>query len=228
MMECAFESVEHMASASADMIASKIATIFKHLLSIEADAFDGGNSYTSSASGEEWQECSGMLSDGGNVLRIYIPSFGTIKIERGSVSRSVLTMPSHEIPASLVSEAQSTDSGVSLSSSSLPAEEDEHIRPPQNMLDSPTRYSIDGQSINHDWQAVPLHFGEVVPPQHNASATKDQSIYHRDGVQVTQPLALGLEVGEEDWTLQGVDTTLFDSLFRGSEMDATEMSHWTQ
>jgi hypothetical protein len=228
MMEHALESVEHMASASPDIIAAKISTIFRHLLSIEADAFDG-SSYTSSTSGEEELECSGGLSDGGNVLRIYIPSFGTIKIERGGVSRSVLTMPSHEVPASSVSEAQSTNSGVSLSTYSLLAGQDE-IRPPQNILDSPTRYSIGDQSINPEWQAVPLHFGQLVPPQHAASATKDQSIStnYNDCVQVNQPLALGLEVGEEDWTLQGVDTALFDSLFRGSEMDAVEMSHWTQ
>jgi hypothetical protein len=226
MMERALESVEHMASGSADMIATKIATIFRHLLSIEADAFDG-SSYISSASGEEGQECSGSLSDGGNVLRIYIPSFGTIKIERGGVSRSVLTMPSHEIPSSLVSEAQSTDSGVSLSNSSLPAG---HTRPTQNMLDSLTRYSIYDQSLNPERQAVPLHFGMLVPPQQHASATQDQSISidHRDGVQMTPPLELGLELGEEDWTLQGVDTALFDSLFRGSEMDVAEMPHWTQ
>jgi hypothetical protein len=98
------------------------------------------------------------------------------------------------------------------------------------MLDSPTKYSIGDQSINPEWQAVPFRFSELVPPQHAASATKDQSIStnHSDCVQVNQQLALGLEVGEEDWTLQGVDTALFDSLFRGSEMDAAEMSHWTQ
>jgi hypothetical protein len=95
MMERALESVERMASTGVDMIASKIASIFRHLLVIEADAAHGSNySASSFSSGEEELECGGKLSDSGNVLYIYIPSFRTIKIERGSVSYSTLTVPS--------------------------------------------------------------------------------------------------------------------------------------
>ena len=228
MMERALESVEHMANASVDMVASKIATVFRHLLVIEADAADGSSYNTSSASGEEGRECSGGLSDGGNVLRIHIPSFGTIKIERSGVSRSILSKPSQEFPATSVSEAPSTDPGLSFSTFARPERQDKHARQPIDMLDCPTRYSTSHQSVNAEWPAVPLHFGPLVPPQHSASAQKDwrMSSFHGDDGQVVQPLVLGLEA--EDWALQGVDTALFDSLIRGSELEPVEMPYWTQ
>jgi hypothetical protein len=233
MMESALESVEHMASASVDEIASKIATIFRYLLIIEADAADGSSYSTSTfASGEEGLKCGGRLSDGGNVLRIYIPSFGTIKIERGCVLRFILTMPlplKNEALATSASEASSTDLGVPFCTSPLPERQDEHGRQPLNILGCPTRYSIGDQSVNPEGQAVPLHFGPLMPPQHSASATENQNIssFRGDDVQVAQPLLSGLEAGAEDWALQGVDMALFDSLFRGSELDAAEMSYRT-
>lgn len=228
MMERALGSVEHMASCGPDMIASKIATIFRHLLFIEADAADGSSYNTSSStSGEEGLECGGRSSEGGSVLLISIPCFGTIKIERGGVSRS---MPPDEIPTTWESEASSADPRFSFSTSLPPERQDEHTRQSLNMLDCPTRYSIGDQSVNTDFQAVPWRFGSLVHPQHSASATNDQSIssFHGDGVQVAQPLIWGLEVDAEDWALQGVDTALFDSLIRGSELDAAGVSHRTQ
>ena len=230
MMERALESIEHMAKASIDLIASKIAIIFRHLLVIEAGAADGSSYIASSASGEDGLECSGQLSDGGNVLRIYVPSFGTIKIEHGGVSRSVLTMPSQEVPATSVLEVPPTDPGGLFSTSPLLGRQDKHARQPLNMLDCPTRYSIGDQSVNPEWQPVPLNFGSLGPPQHSASEGGKRSIssFYGDDVQVTQPFVLGLDRGAEDWALQGVDTALFDSLVRGSELDAAEMSYWIQ
>jgi Fungal Zn(2)-Cys(6) binuclear cluster domain len=230
MMECALESIQYMANASGDMIASKIATIFRHLLVIEVDAAGGSSYNTSSVSGEEGLECSGESSDGGNVLHINIPSVGTVKVERGGVSRSVMTMPSQGASTTSVSQAPSTNPRVSFSTSPLPETQDEHTRQLLSMLDCPTRYSIGDQSVNPEWQAVPLHSGPLVPPQHSGSAGKYRSIssFHSDDVQAVQPLILGLEGGVEDWALQGVDTAFFDSLIRGSDLDAAERSYWTQ
>lgn len=201
MMELALESIEHMTSAGVDMLASKIAVIFRHLLIVEADAADGNQYNTSSFSNrEEDLECSGRLSEGGNVLRIYIPYLGTIKIERGGVSRSDKILGTTEPAASFP----------------LPEGQVRHARPSVNMLDCPTRSGLSDQSISTDWQAVSWQFGQAF------------SSFNDDSAQVSQPLVSGLEVGrqgEEDWALQGVDMALFDSLIRGSELDATEMSY---
>ncbi|KAK3684124.1 hypothetical protein B0T22DRAFT_412674, partial [Podospora appendiculata] len=86
MMECVLERVEHIAAVSADVITSKISMILRQLLIIEADAADGATYSTKSSAGRhdggEELECSGGLSVGGDVLSIYIPHYGTIKIER--------------------------------------------------------------------------------------------------------------------------------------------------
>ena len=214
MMERALDSVEHMASANADTIASKIADIFRHLLVVEADAADGGSYKASSiTSSEDELECSGRLSDGGGVLRIYIPCFGTIKIERGILSRS------DENPATLRSEAPGAIPDVSFSASLHKEGQNEQARQPLHMMD-----------CNIEWQAVPGHLAAPVTPQHFAPATSDQSLsnFHGDGIQGAGVYISGMEVGTEDWALQGVDMALFDSLIRGSELDAVGMSYRTQ
>ena len=202
MMERALNSVEHMASASADMIASKIASIFRHLLVLEADAADGSSySASSTTSGEDGLECSGRSSDGGGVLHIYIPCLGSIKIERGGVSRC------DENPATSVPAALPTIPKVSCRTPPLSERRDGDTREPVQMVGCST-----------EWQA----FGVPVPPQHLAPATSNQGLpsFHDDGVQVVESYVSGLEVGAEDWSLQGVDMAFFDSLIRGSELDA--------
>ncbi|KAF2799374.1 hypothetical protein K505DRAFT_371004 [Melanomma pulvis-pyrius CBS 109.77] len=98
IMERVLESMESMARTSNDVIASNIAAILRPLLAIEADVAIGGSYSTSAFSGgdDEKLECSGNITDGGNVLRIYIPYFGTIKIERGTVSKLSERQEEHE------------------------------------------------------------------------------------------------------------------------------------
>ncbi|KAK3321300.1 hypothetical protein B0T19DRAFT_360444 [Cercophora scortea] len=93
MMECVLERVEHIAAVTADVITSKISIILRQLLIIEADAADGATYSANSSAGRhdggEELECDGPLSVGGDVLNIYIPHYGTIKIERSGISKSV-------------------------------------------------------------------------------------------------------------------------------------------
>jgi hypothetical protein len=201
-----------MASASSDIIASKITTIFRHLLLIEADAADGSSYKTSSsATSEEELECSGRLSDGDSVLHIHIPCLGTINIERhGGVSKSI--------------QAPSDNPGPLLSTSPLPERQVEYTRQLSNIPDYLTTYSFGDQLGHMDWQ-----YSAMAVPQNSASARNIQNVSNfRDyDTQISQPLISGLEVSAEDWALQGVDTALFDSIIRGSELDVAEMSHQT-
>ena len=98
LMECATESLEYMATSNLDNLASRLATVLRHLLVIEADAAKNMDSYYSTemspedglqdaCRGEHGDEdeasgCNGKLSRGGSVLHIYIPYYGTVRIER--------------------------------------------------------------------------------------------------------------------------------------------------
>lgn len=105
LMERATECLEHMATSSGDRLAARLSTVLRHLLAIEADsASNKGGSYSANVSpgtnykedgGEQGNEgpseCDGCLSEGGNVLYLYIPYYGTVKIERlHGVSKSSL------------------------------------------------------------------------------------------------------------------------------------------
>lgn len=107
LMERATGSLELMGTSTADVLASKLATLLRHLLVIEQDAASGTGSYYSAdlspesdhsdadrgegEHGEGPSGCSGKISHGGNVLNIYIPYYGTVKIEKlRGVTRSRL------------------------------------------------------------------------------------------------------------------------------------------
>jgi len=96
------------------VIETKIASILWHPLVIEADAARGGSYRTNTTHGSgigKNDECGsgGKVIEGGNVLYIYIPYFRTVKIERGSVSRSLT------IGAPRVLEARTSTSDPAIS-----------------------------------------------------------------------------------------------------------------
>ncbi|KAM7184476.1 hypothetical protein V8F20_012215 [Naviculisporaceae sp. PSN 640] len=110
LMERATKSLELMGASSSDVLASKLATLLRHLLAIEQDATSRADtSYSADLSpgpdygdadggegdgGEGPSGCSGNISQGGNVLNIYIPYYGTVKIEKlRGVTKSSLPPP---------------------------------------------------------------------------------------------------------------------------------------
>ncbi|KAK6508682.1 hypothetical protein TWF506_010761 [Arthrobotrys conoides] len=109
MLEQVLENMTDAARTRNDITATKIASITRHLLCMEADAASGGNYTTNSSydNDEEDIEYNGKISDGGATLRIYIPYLGTIKIQRDGISKSDTyaelqprTTPSHDPPPS--------------------------------------------------------------------------------------------------------------------------------
>ncbi|KAL0931968.1 Zn(II)2Cys6 transcription factor [Colletotrichum truncatum] len=91
MMERVLERLEELEKTNpTDFIANNISNILRPLLAIEADVANGGSYKTESFDmvGGEELECCGEVSDGGSVLQIYIPHFGTIKIERHGISKA--------------------------------------------------------------------------------------------------------------------------------------------
>lgn len=93
LLELALASLQQVASANNDEVASKMATVLRHLLVIEDDAAGGGSYRTSyrtdsSLSSPEYGTSEiggiavGKMNDEGNVLHIHIPHFGTVDIEK--------------------------------------------------------------------------------------------------------------------------------------------------
>lgn len=94
-MEVALDSMEKMAINSENTIASNMAKLLSSLLSIEAAAAQYGD-YVANRSvegGDNGSVCCGAVSECGQKLRIYIPHFGVVKIERNASSRDVYSLP---------------------------------------------------------------------------------------------------------------------------------------
>ncbi|KAJ6263868.1 hypothetical protein Dda_0005 [Drechslerella dactyloides] len=90
LMELALERLESAADVGADAIAAKIALVNRHLLLVESDAALGGNYLTNSPPGANGGEleCSGRISKDGDVLQIYIPYLGNVRVERSGPNKA--------------------------------------------------------------------------------------------------------------------------------------------
>ncbi|KAF1956827.1 hypothetical protein CC80DRAFT_412943 [Byssothecium circinans] len=112
LMERTLQVVEAMNASGTDAIASKISRILGDLLVVEADAANViCYSTDSSKISDEDLECGGKLINGGKALQVHIPCFGSIKFERGAISKTadaidVVAPPAQDVPRSECSSNQ--------------------------------------------------------------------------------------------------------------------------
>ncbi|KAJ5100297.1 hypothetical protein N7456_006349 [Penicillium angulare] len=202
MMERTLEIIESTARHSSDKITSKLGRIINHLLNIEANAANGTMYNTSSSQGNDGGlECNGDLTDGGKALNIYIPYFGKINFESLSLKKSESTSLAHP--------------GMDLSSDSsanLP-------RPSEPVYPSGSKRELESQNTE------PLHFEQPHSTTVNELPAWDDYNVQSDRIDDQMNI---YETGE-DWDLQGIDTALFDSLFRGADIPCLDTEEsWTQ
>lgn len=208
MMESALEIMEFTAAGGTDKIASKIASVLRHLLDIEADAAAGGTYDTNSSRGEFTGgggelEYGRDLGDGGNVLRIHIPYLGTIKIEGRGISKS-----------------SDLDPAVSL----VPPEHHDKGQQKPQTANAWAGYQVGGQSVNPDWQAVSSNLGSVTTSELSEPTAKSDDIFASTGANGAHDAQLfvpGLAAAVDDWALQGVDLAFFDSLLCGVNQEGS-------
>ncbi|KAF7559743.1 hypothetical protein G7046_g4418 [Stylonectria norvegica] len=210
LMERTLAIMQSTARDGTDRIATKITSILRHLLEIEADAAAGGSYNTDSASGnstggEDKLEFDGNLSEGGKVLRIYIPYFGTVKIERGGVTKSVVSLP----------ELSRFTSGACSDQPFSPAQGDGNLVPSSFPLDGPHSHQLGCPSTDADWQVLP----SLIPPPSVLGVSQSNSDCYSapdpplaGGASSEELLVSGIAVDINDWALQGVDMAFFDSL----------------
>lgn len=205
LMERTLEIMEDMVQTNDVEIAFRIARIQKRLLTIEATVANGGHynaSLMSSTHAEHDNLLSGSSHDNSvDVLRINIPHVGTFQIEpAGHVRHEQRSCPGNTEPPSVLKTTCPGTDYTRSKETRLTLAEDQ--LPPRT---SP--------SVNIDYGE---HAG--VGSMHSSSLRKDfqpTGIDHtyRDmnegGVGVEEQSMPALD----DWTLHGVDMTLFENLF---------------
>ncbi|KAJ4300818.1 hypothetical protein N0V90_002906 [Kalmusia sp. IMI 367209] len=201
LMERVLEFIESINHSGTDAISSRISRILRDLLAIEANAASGTTYSTNSSKSEnEGLECDGKMMNGGKALHIHIPYFGSIRFERGAISRTsgaAPTIPPPTQDASLLSDMdlpqpdQLLDQADLDPTSSTLRCSSRQIHPMASDIEAPPQI--------YNATTLDMHMSEVVSHPVLAQPTDDFSLAEND-----------------DWDLQGVDIALFDSLFHGS------------
>lgn len=187
MMERTLDILDSATRAGPDPIASKVGRMIRHLLTVESDAANGITYSTSQfGGGDEGIECTGKVTNHGKALQVHIPYFGTIKFERGTISKS-----------------------------SLPVSE---------LSMGPSNHYLLQTELRHDSHPSPLN-SQALPLQSDATSVPNEYLcFDSDADTLLQSTD-----SVQDGDLQGIDIALFDSLFRGTELQAfTEENIWTQ
>jgi hypothetical protein len=209
MLERVHESMDWRAGVTNDILASKIASIIQPLLAIEADAAKGHGYSTQSSpvSGADCPEIGGEVCDGGNVLRIHIPYFGTINIERRGVTKSTSHMhvPEEHGAFPIATYIGTDPSRTPVSGSSTSA----------SLL-----HTQDGQNCEH--QQVATIISQTSDTLDTQTNWTDAFGFNDDCDLDSRHLLPDFAASVEDWALQGVDMAFFDSLIHSTIIPNTE------
>ena len=223
LMERTLQTMEKMAQIENDVIASKITGILRRLLAIEAAAANDGcyNARFSFKQGEQESLCGDNGSNGDGTLCITIPHLGTIKIEHGGAVRYVevahKSCEENAQPDS-ISKASHSSIGFSFESKSVPGRVGhQSTRKVSPSASSPAGRQTGDKSVHAGSQNVSSHLNFSGPAEEYPARASDQDFFelNDDPLGAEGPLLPGLAADVDDWVLQGVDTTLFDSLLEG-------------
>lgn len=221
IMERTLDIVESMARADNDSIATKIGSILRPLLAIEADAFNGASYSTNSFQGDKDElECHGQSTNGGKRLYVHIPYFGTINFEHGTISKSASTDQTSSkgsLPNPLVADMLHNSPFV-------------HNTNQPSGLDCPPDHQMSSQANCYDLPTARSQFFQPASSLQRSPLGNGNSSLDSNSLQDDQSCSpVGIAYAEDDWDLQGVDVALFDGLFH--DMNATGMieeNTWAQ
>ncbi|EXJ69835.1 uncharacterized protein A1O5_06907 [Cladophialophora psammophila CBS 110553] len=215
MME---RTLELMESTSNDVAATRIHTILRHLLLIEDDAAHGGSYYTcaSAARSEDELECHGKLSETDSGLRLSLPHVGTIQITRRAIEKSS-SMAQMLYMAETVPGISVTGPTVPLNPARSCEELEGHESPSLEVPITATAHTPGDESAIPEWHAHPSLLDSVSLRHYSVSTAKGSScLGFNDGSRPHAHLVPGVDEFTDDWDLQGVDMTLFDSILHGT------------
>ncbi|OKL60369.1 hypothetical protein UA08_04152 [Talaromyces atroroseus] len=200
MMERGLEIIESMARGGTDAIASKLSRLIHHLLSIETNAANGAIYSTSTLKGNQ----EGELECNGNLTN-------------GGQALHVYIpyFGTINFERGAISKAASSTAPVQ---PDLAASVTDILRPDQ----------AGGQASWGPSNSKAMSFQRPSPQlqQHQLSTNEAQG---SNSSNTQLPYPMEVSGAEEDWSLQGVDVALFDSLFRGMEIpDGADQETWAQ
>lgn len=198
LVEDTLAIIRNLADTETDHIPSNIEAILQPLLEIESEAAAGTAQYATFAAAEADEEAAGIDEDP-HILTLRIPNSGTIGVSRYGIS---LTGP-----------AKGEDV------SALHSDPDGDLDPPQAGPESGLDPAV---SILDAIGAEMGHEPHPVNPADGASEVGVEDDYTDERNQLP-PLAPILDAAAENtnFTLEGVDIALFDSIFNGAYFDAS-------
>jgi hypothetical protein len=246
MMEQAQENMKEISRLNADVLSAQSAELLRRLLAIEAEATDG---HTHSAESVSVQtpgtETAQPDDDNDSVVRVHIPYFGIIKIDReGVISEE---MPKTQPPVASNSKNQPPLAGRSSTTSSETPHAEAAVRSygfagpsgtPNAGVRAPVEAGYDGveelptvpQAASDAYAEPQAQLGELSVPStsDNGFATEFAPQFPSaipDALLQQYPYP-GLSAGVDDWAFQGVDMAFFDSLMRGTGDDGNGGAEW--
>lgn len=225
LMEQTLGIMEKMAELHDDGIPSKVASILRRLLSIEAAAISDHSFRARVSPTLDHQHLHSPRIDD-NILSIRIPYFGTITIEHNGILRyaeaedgppPVIHKVDHTRRTSRYDTLQHFQRNTSSHMGQNPQNEIPSFVTCVTGVESHDQPVIGGPQVGMS----PLEsLGSVEESQ--LTPVSKELVHMGEGyLDETYPFLSELTANPEDWTLQGVDMAFFDSLIRGSEDQAT-------
>lgn len=234
MIQRVLESAEHMAGINTNPTASKIATVLKHLLAIEAESASGisyNTSFNRGAEGEKL-EYGGEVDDSTGALHIHLPHFGIIKVERGNFPASISGDPS--LPKEDASSA--ADPGLcSLDTSFLDfplplGQLGQYGRQSSIIQSDQTSGRNENMTSNPSEQAISTQFERQMQPEQRiapAASNNDVFTYTSGAFHNTQLLSSGPTVSMDELTQPDAVIAVYDSLGKEKAIsDVADEENW--
>ncbi|KAF2452836.1 hypothetical protein BDY21DRAFT_328633 [Lineolata rhizophorae] len=222
MMERVLENMEAVAKLSTDVLSERSSSLLRSLLALEADAAEGRH-------GNVDRDCFAAAADDGQSLRIGIPYFGTIRIDREGVIS--MDAPRRATPPSPAQQRHMPTETV-VSSPAIRASEDGYTagqasgRLGVDIL-PPAQPPFD--DVASEMPSIPQQPQQVAQASSPAAAQLPRMQAHQpfapqfptaiDDALQQEYLYPGLTAVADDWAFQGVDLAFFDSLTRGSGVE---------
>lgn len=240
MMEQVLESMEGVAKLSTDVLSERSSSLLKRLLVLEAAAAAGSNSghmsqdsFAPTTTTAEQQP--NTAADEDHSLRIDIPYFGTIRIDRDGLvckERPRRSSPSPPVQQpDLPTPTARSASGIHHSGNAVMADR-LNSRTSNDLMPS-LQPTFD--DIARPMQPVPQPPGPTSVSTVHLTEMPGQRPFtpqfssHVNDTLEQQYLYPGLTAGADDWAFQGVDMAFFDSLIgtSGAESFGADGGGWT-